>query len=128
MKRWGENEQGKDKCSASLLGPLQEGMAPIYSTLTFERISDYTGEKGRRRWEKTVLHRGLSQNSDDTLSLQQNNIVLAMWHSKASLFKCAVLTAHTQLQGWRKHRSPSSQSLKLWLSILNLALGICNIF
>lgn len=42
-----EREGGKH--SGPFLGPLQQGMAPICPTLTFERISDYTGERGRLR-------------------------------------------------------------------------------
>lgn len=44
-----EKEEGKEMHSSPFLGPLQEGMAPICPTLTFERISDYTAERGRQR-------------------------------------------------------------------------------
>lgn len=46
-----EVEGGKEKHSNPFLVPLQEGMAPICPTLTFERISDYTGERGAGRGE-----------------------------------------------------------------------------
>ena len=38
----GTKREGKEK-------PLQKGMTPICPTLTFERISDYRGERGRQR-------------------------------------------------------------------------------
>lgn len=71
LKEGREKERGKEKHFSPFLGPLQEGMAPICPTLTFERISDYTGERGRQEVsEEKVLHRGLWHGSD-TLSLQQ---------------------------------------------------------
>lgn len=46
--RWKERDR-KKRHPCTFLGPLQWGMAPICPTLTFQRISDYTGERGRQR-------------------------------------------------------------------------------
>lgn len=53
-----ERERGKGKHSKPFLDPLQGGMAPICPTLTFERISDYTGERGRQRWARREFSTG----------------------------------------------------------------------
>lgn len=59
-RRERERERGTvKKHSSPFLGPLQEGMAPICPTLTFERISDYTGERGRQRWAKRESSTGV---------------------------------------------------------------------
>jgi len=47
LRGWREREEVGGGQISPFLGPLQEGMAPICPTLTFERISDCTGERGQ---------------------------------------------------------------------------------
>lgn len=63
-------EGGREKISR-FCGPLHQGTAPICPTLTFERISDYTGESGSRGVPRASPPQGLWLGSGDTPLLQQ---------------------------------------------------------
>lgn len=54
-----EKKEGKKKHFIPFLGSLWEGMAPICPTLTFERNSDYRGERAWQRWAEREFATGV---------------------------------------------------------------------
>lgn len=54
-----EREREKENYASPFLGPLQEAIVSICPTLTFERISDYTGKRSRHMWLKRETSTGV---------------------------------------------------------------------
>lgn len=86
-----EWERGEEH-SSPFLGPLQEGMTPICPTLTFERISDYTWERGRQRWARRESSTGVCgtaqmirrcyNNEKSRVKITGHREKGVMWHSR----------------------------------------------
>ena len=135
-----QREGGKEKHPSPFLGPLQEGMAPICPTLTFERILDYTGEEGRQRWEKRDSSTGVCGAAQMMLRRHNNkksrvkitghwekgdNVVYRAWYrllknlSPPRSRHLLPLSGSygTQLRGymWARRRGSTRQPLPDWL-------------